>query len=361
MSPSKNTRVKPKGGHKSTGEKTKNICFVISPIGEAGTDRYTKFKDVFEYVIKTAVKTTGYDLQVLRADEIDRPGSFIKDILDNLYSSFVVIADLTEQNPNVFYELGVRHSLSSRTIMIAQNVDDIPSDLREYRTIVYENTAKGAAEFAKRLRRYLKEIYVEPNRPDNPVLDRIGGIKDGKYESLEAQNEELKQELEHILSKGTPIKPAKKGAEKVIVRIDRILKLKNANRQPSYGHFTQEGEKHFMLRGEQGDFKLFFLEDGKSIKEFWYLACHDSQFDYPGDLADIRVLMENCIQQGETACTFIIATLEDLSSVTKGITDIFEKMKAGLPAKFRALFRLELWDNGGLLAIEKKLGLKIEL
>src|SRR4051794_896843 len=92
-----------------------DICFVISPIGKVGTERHAKFKEVLEYVIKAGVKASGYNLQVLRADDIDRAGSFIRDILDNIYNSHVVIADLTEQNPNVFYELGMRHALRPRT------------------------------------------------------------------------------------------------------------------------------------------------------------------------------------------------------------------------------------------------------
>lgn len=152
------------------------VCFVVSPIGQEGTETYQKFRDAYDYVIKSAVKDAGYQLQILRADEINRTGSFIKDILESLFSAFLVIADLTDQNPNVFYELGVRHALCPRTILIAQSVDDIPSDLREYRTIVYDTSAKGAAVFSERLKHFLQEIHSEPDRPDNPVLDRIGGI-----------------------------------------------------------------------------------------------------------------------------------------------------------------------------------------
>jgi len=81
------------------------ICFVISPIGKEGTKQYTEFKEVLEYIIKPSFDKSDYKFSVLRADDINRTGSFIKDILENLYSSYVVVADLTGQNPNVFYEL----------------------------------------------------------------------------------------------------------------------------------------------------------------------------------------------------------------------------------------------------------------
>ena len=58
-------------------------CFVISPIGKEGTEIYEKFKNVLDYVIKPAVDKSGYKLNVLRADDVDRAGSFIKDILED--------------------------------------------------------------------------------------------------------------------------------------------------------------------------------------------------------------------------------------------------------------------------------------
>ena len=176
MTTQKTITSKKKVAPSPKGESGHETCFVISPIGNPGTEKHTRFKEILDYVIKAAVKASGYSLQVLRADDIDRAGSFIKDILESLYGSYVVIADLTEQNPNVFYELGVRHALSPRTILIAQSIDDIPSDLREYRTIVYDTSAKGAATFSSRLKKYLSEMQKEPERADNPVLDRIGSI-----------------------------------------------------------------------------------------------------------------------------------------------------------------------------------------
>src|SRR6266536_3986727 len=138
------------------------ICFVISPIGREGTEVHDRFKEVLEFMIRPAVKEAGAGLEVLRADDIQRAGSFIKDILEYVSGAWIIIADLTSQNPNVFYELGVRHSLSPRTILIAQNLDDIPSDLREYRTIIYDMTAKGASLFKQRIEKYLTEIQDGP-------------------------------------------------------------------------------------------------------------------------------------------------------------------------------------------------------
>lgn len=341
------------------GEASHETCFVISPIGKPGTERHGQFKEVLDYVIKAAVKASGYSLQVLRADDIDRAGSFIKDILESLYSSYVVIADLTEQNPNVFYELGVRHALSPRTILIAQSIDDIPSDLREYRSIVYDTSAKGAADFSARLKKYLNEMQKEPARADNPVLDRIGSIFENRVATLEAEKQQLKNDLSKILQKGIP-KERKAAGGFVSTRIDRIAKMVGAEYQILDGYFKR-GETEYTLPSKQGNFNLYFVKEGTTIKKFWYLSSHNVRFDHKEDLADLRVLMQNCINRGGTGCTFIISTNDDLSGVRKEIMSMFRKMKSKIPVAHRSLFELELWDDSGLLAVEKSLGLKVDL
>ena len=71
--------------------------------------------------------------------------------------------------------------------------------------------------------------------------------------------------------------------------------------------------------------------------------------------------MQNCVSQGGSACKFIIATNDDLSDLHDEIIKMFGKMKAKLPKEYRANFVLEIWDDSGLLEVEKGLGLKVEI
>ena len=357
MPASKKTTKNNVAGAKPSTKLDHKVCFVISPIGKEGTELHTRFKEVFEYIIKNAVKASGYELNVLRADDIDQAGSFIKDILENLYSSFVVIADLTGQNPNVFYELGVRHSLRPRTILIAQSVDDIPSDLREYRTIVYDTSAKGAANFAKRLKNYLTQLHKEPERPDNPVLDRIGSIFENQLSQLEAEKQNLQDELSNLQQERAS-KPEKRVIASVFGRVNRILQLMNAERQVFGGSYHRD-KKSYQLPSNQGSFSLYFVEEDNRIKDFLYLSIQPGHFDYNDDLADVRVLMEKCVQQGGVWCKFIIATDADLSSDRENISTVFNKMKEKLSSTLRKNFNLEIWDAQGMLDVEKEIGLKV--
>lgn len=178
---------------KNNGKK----CFVISPIGKEETENYQKFRDVLDFIFKPAIEKNSICFDVIRADDLNKTGSFVKDILENIALSYLVIVDMTNQNPNVFYELGIRHTISNRTILVAQSIDDIPSDLREYRTVIYDTTAKGAALFATKISGIIREIENEPDRPDNPVQTYLPNSVKQKITEYEVIIEKLKNELEN--------------------------------------------------------------------------------------------------------------------------------------------------------------------
>lgn len=335
-----------------------NICFVISPIGKEDTELHTKFKEVLEYIIKPAFDESGYKYSILRADDINRSGSFIKDILENIYSSHIVLADLTGQNPNVFYELGVRHSLRPRTILISQNLEDIPSDLREYRTIIYDTSAKGAANFKKKIKTFMQEINKEPERPDNPVLDRLGSVVENKLSQVEAERDELKNEITKILSGNKPKTSEKPSYSNVRTRFKRILELKNAEKQDIFGGRFTRGDKDFTLPKEQGNFSLFYLKKGKSIEDFWYVSMPISEVSIDEELSDIRVLLEKCSQGQNVSCKFILVK-ENIISAKNSYLQKFEQMKEHISEEYRGLFTFNLIDPPELENWEKEFGLKV--
>ena len=102
-------------------------------------------------------------------------GNIVAAILQELRDAYVVLADLTDSNANVFYELGVRHSLTDRSIIVAQKREDIPFDLRAYAKHVYDwKTQKGRTELEKKIRQLLNDVDADPERSDNPVSDFKG-------------------------------------------------------------------------------------------------------------------------------------------------------------------------------------------
>lgn len=104
-----------------------------------------------------------------RADKENRPGEIIDHILEHLISADIVIADLSGKNPNVFYELGVRHAIKKNTILIADNIDDIPFDLRGQRAIPYQFDPIKLVEFKKSLIETVSNVISSDIQIDNPV------------------------------------------------------------------------------------------------------------------------------------------------------------------------------------------------
>lgn len=94
------------------------------------------FDDIYHQLIKPTIQAMG--ISILRADEIYNTASVIDDLFDKLEESDFIIADLTDRNPNVAYELGLAHALEKPVIIIAQELTDIPFDLRHLRIIIYD-------------------------------------------------------------------------------------------------------------------------------------------------------------------------------------------------------------------------------
>lgn len=125
------------------------LCFVIMPFNE-------KLNSIYESIIKIVLKEIKYN--ALRADEIFTSKPIIDDIWQNIKKSKFLIADLTDRNPNVFYELGLAHALSKDVILLTQNLNDIPFDLRHYRIIVYQDTISGADKLKSILKDFIAEL-----------------------------------------------------------------------------------------------------------------------------------------------------------------------------------------------------------
>jgi len=124
----------------------RKLCFVIMPFSSTATCNDNQWEDIFLTLIKHTVEEAGFGYTCERAAL--KIGNIIHDILEKLFYSDLVIADLTDRNANVFYELGVRHALKDKTVLIAQSFNHIPFDLKHYAAITYDyTTSKGRDEF----------------------------------------------------------------------------------------------------------------------------------------------------------------------------------------------------------------------
>jgi hypothetical protein len=111
---------------------------------------------VFEDHVRPVASQLG--LTAGRADDIFSTGSIVQEIWSAICHALVVVADCTHRNPNVFYEIGIAHTLGKDTILIAQSENDVPFDLRHLRFIRYEFTPRGMDEFERKLRNTLESV-----------------------------------------------------------------------------------------------------------------------------------------------------------------------------------------------------------
>ncbi|MEV6023464.1 hypothetical protein [Streptomyces sp. NPDC052036] len=111
-------------------------CFVISPIGDMGSDTRLWADDVFELLIEPALEMYGF--YVVRADMLVGPGEINSEVISLVQNAELCIVDLTGHNANVFYECGRRHEAAKPFIQLIRVGDKLPFDVSGIRTIQYD-------------------------------------------------------------------------------------------------------------------------------------------------------------------------------------------------------------------------------
>ena len=121
-------------------------CFVIAPIGEPDSDTRRRSDQVLRHIIRPAVEPA---YRAVRADEIAEPGLITSQIMQRVIEDDLVIADLTGLNPNVLYELAVRHAILKPFVQIIEQGQTIPFDVSGIRTVFFDLSDPDSVADAK--------------------------------------------------------------------------------------------------------------------------------------------------------------------------------------------------------------------
>ena len=181
------------------------ICFVIAPIGKPESDIRNRSDQVLKHIIRPAVEACGY--KAVRADEIAEPGIITNQIIRHVVDDPLVIADLTGQNANVFYELAIRHACRRPLVQIIDKVKDIPFDLSVMRTIQVDHQNLDSVEEAKtEIRRQIQSLAASPSSLENPIsvalADRSGS---NPLDEIRTQAQDYLEEIERNRDKSYEI------------------------------------------------------------------------------------------------------------------------------------------------------------
>lgn len=157
------------------------VCFYIAPIGEEESEE-RKHSDLFlESIVAPAFDNFGY--KVIRADNIGKPGMITNQIIEYIMNSSFVVCDLSYHNPNVFYELALRHATKKPTIHIIRKCDKIPFDINDFRTVVIDDSSiytliPSLESYKNQIAQQVRQMLDDPDAIDNPILSYLE--KNGK-------------------------------------------------------------------------------------------------------------------------------------------------------------------------------------
>jgi hypothetical protein len=154
-------------------------CFFIAPIGDKKSDdpKVQQQRQHSDTILNQYVRRALEEqkLNVVRADEIAEPGMISKQIIEYILKSHLVIADLSFNNPNVFYELCLRHVTGKPTVHLIKKGDKIPFDVGNFRTItialddVHETIAEIDTHRAE-IANHVRQALTMGQSKDNPIL-----------------------------------------------------------------------------------------------------------------------------------------------------------------------------------------------
>lgn len=145
-------------------------CFIVTPIGGDNTDVRRAAEGVIDAVIIPCLIELGFaERNIAVAHRMPNPGSINKQILKRIIEDDLVITNLTTLNPNVMYELAVRHAVRKPVVQICENGTRLPFDIIEERTIFYTNDMLGVVQLKEKFISIVTEA-LKDEKPDNPIF-----------------------------------------------------------------------------------------------------------------------------------------------------------------------------------------------
>lgn len=183
-------------------------CFIITPIGDELSETRRKADGVIKSVIEPVLKEMGITPVV--PHELANPGPIGDDIINRILNSYLCIANLTGLNPNVIYELAVRHAANRPIVCIAENETILPFDLANERVIFYSNDMRGVTDLMEKLRDYIETALTTTQL--NPITHakrdfKITEVQTTLNESILDKIEILSSYIQYLASGKYSITP----------------------------------------------------------------------------------------------------------------------------------------------------------
>ena len=186
---------------KEQGSSKNKICFVIMPISDHPDYAPGHFKRVYEYIIKPACQNAGYE--AIRADDTVKTNDIVSDIIKKIIDSDMAICDMSSRNPNVFYELGLRHAFNLKTTLIKDKKTSRAFDIAGLRSVEYdENLRVDEVEKAiKAIAEAIMETEKMNSEEANSTIQLLGlsaAAKKVEIKAMSGENATIMGELRSL-------------------------------------------------------------------------------------------------------------------------------------------------------------------
>src|SRR5215471_15505868 len=154
-------------------------CFVISPIGQPGSDVREQADAVLDYIIEPALKEMG--IQAIRSDKLAEPGLITDQMIGAILNYDLCIADISGHNANVFYELAIAQAAERPVVLLKLAGETIPFDIKDYRLIEYDLKPRSIRtdKWIPILKNQIASVLASDYRPPQLLRGNIISKSDG--------------------------------------------------------------------------------------------------------------------------------------------------------------------------------------
>lgn len=250
-------------------------CFVIGPISTPGSE-IRQHADMFlNVLVRHVLEERGGGFLVKRSDEDPDPGMITDRMILDIINSELVIADLSELNPNAFYELGIRHAAKKPVIHLAKEGTQIPFDNAQHRAIFFDLSVWEKLKHARQnLARAVQEVTKDGYRVSNPVTHAIatfeiqmsGDSKDKVISDLIASVQEIRRKVDRVDEDGNAIyQRGQKNKEIEVKNWVYVTKLLGRV-QSEYERVAFDNDGNFNLHKIIDHIRSILLENDVSIE-----------------------------------------------------------------------------------------------